>query len=79
MPSQSRIYWSIWMPLRLALIMVMFYLVGEYLEFDLRVFANLPRTLPGLMGILFAPLVHINLLHLLSNLFPILCLGTVVY
>lgn len=67
------------MPLRLALIMVMFYLVGEYLEFDLRVFANLPRTLQGLLGILFAPLVHINLYHLLSNLFPILCLGTVVY
>lgn len=57
----------------------MFFLVGEYLELDMRIFANLPRSLSGLTGILFAPLVHIDTFHLLSNLFPIMCLGTVIY
>ncbi len=79
MGRQSKIYRSIWIPLRLALIMVMFFLVGEYLNLDLRMLANLPRSLEGLPGVLFAPLIHINLYHLLSNLFPILCLGTVIY
>lgn len=79
MAITSSIYRSIWIPLRLVLLMIMFFLVEEYLGLDLRMFANLPRTLEGLLGILFAPLVHINLYHLLSNLFPILCLGTIIY
>ncbi len=73
------IYQSIWIPLRLALIMVLFYLVQTYLHVELRFLANVPRTLEGLVGIVFAPLVHVSLFHLLSNLFPLLCLGTVVY
>ena len=73
------IYQSIWIPLRLALIMVLFFVVPNYLQLEMRFLANVPRTLEGLVGIVFGPLVHINLFHLLSNLFPLLCLGTVVY
>ena len=77
--ADRTIYQSIWIPLRLALLMVLFFLVQTYLEVELRFLANVPRTLEGLLGILFAPLVHVNSFHLLSNLFPLLCLGTVVY
>lgn len=73
------IYTSIWVPLRLVLLMVAFYVVGEYLRIDFRILANFPLTLKGLIGILFAPLVHVSSFHLLSNIFPILCLGTVIY
>ena len=73
------IYQSIWIPLRLALVMVLFFLVQTYLHVELRFLANAPRTLEGLVGIVFAPLVHVSLFHLLSNLFPLMCLGTVVY
>lgn len=77
-PNPS-IYQSIWIPLRLVLLMVLFFVVQTYLQVELRFLANLPRTLEGLLGIIFGPLVHVSSYHLLSNLFPLLCLGTVVY
>lgn len=39
----------------------------------------LPRTYTGLIGILTAPLIHGNLSHLISNTFPVLFLGTILY
>ncbi len=38
-----------------------------------------PRTEIGLLGILCAPLLHGSPLHLVSNTFPILILGTTMY
>lgn len=38
-----------------------------------------PRTLLGAIGILTAPLVHGDLLHLLANLFPLLILCTALF
>ncbi len=77
--SSQGIYRSIWIPLRLVLIMILFFVVNRYLQVDLRILANLPRTLEGLPGILFAPLIHVSSFHLLANIFPILCLGTITY
>jgi membrane associated rhomboid family serine protease len=34
-----------------------------------------PRTLSGLLGILFAPFLHANFAHLMSNTLPLLVLG----
>ena len=39
----------------------------------------LPRTLSGTMGIITAPLIHGDFLHLLSNTFPLLLLGVSVF
>lgn len=48
----------------------------EYLfSVDLSEFGILPRTLNGSIGIFTAPFVHGDILHLLSNTFPILILG----
>jgi membrane associated rhomboid family serine protease len=42
-------------------------------------FGIIPRTLFGLIGIFTAPLVHSGLAHLISNTFPLLVLGTVLF
>ena len=39
----------------------------------------LPRTLSGTMGIITAPLIHGDALHLISNTFPLLLLGVSVF
>lgn len=46
------------------------------LDLDLVGFGVYPRTLRGLSGIVFAPLIHGSLLHLFSNTLPIIILGT---
>ncbi len=38
-----------------------------------------PRSVDGLWGILFAPLIHGNFGHLASNTFPVLFLGIALY
>ncbi|WP_017731695.1 rhomboid family intramembrane serine protease [Nafulsella turpanensis] len=46
---------------------------------DFGFFGILPRTLSGTMGIITAPLIHGDILHLLSNTFPLLLLGVSVF
>jgi membrane associated rhomboid family serine protease len=48
-------------------------------QLDLGFLGILPRTLTGTMGIVTAPLVHGDWLHLISNTFPLLILGISVF
>ena len=41
---------------------------------QLRMLGIVPRTLPGLLGIVFCPLLHVNLAHLLANVLPLFVL-----
>jgi membrane associated rhomboid family serine protease len=54
-----------------------------YIEFITRIplsnFGIVPWSLWGLIGIFTAPLLHGSLHHLLSNTFPLLFLGTVIF
>ncbi|HCW07460.1 MAG TPA: rhombosortase [Cytophagales bacterium] len=50
-----------------------------YLGVDLGYLGIFPRTFHGLLGIFFAPMIHGNLGHLISNTFPLLFLGTLLY
>jgi len=77
--ANRSIYQGIWFPLRLAFLMVLFFLVTHYLNLDLNFLGNRPRSLMGLAGILFAPLLHVSWIHLLSNVSPLLFLGTLAY
>ncbi|MES2523089.1 MAG: rhomboid family intramembrane serine protease [Gemmatimonadota bacterium] len=45
---------------------------------SLAIFGVIPRTVTGLRGILFAPFLHANLAHLISNTVPFLVLGWLV-
>lgn len=52
--------------------------VNALLGGSLFAFGVVPRTVEGLRGILFAPLLHGNLQHLVSNTVPLLILGWLV-
>ena len=49
------------------------------LGLPLSFFGILPRTFQGLIGILTAPLIHGDILHLISNTIPMLFLGAVLF
>lgn len=66
-------------PFRLVFIMWLFFTVEFYTGMDLGFLGIRPRTISGLVGILFAPMIHGNYLHLLSNTFPLLFLGSILY
>ncbi|GHA78954.1 rhomboid family intramembrane serine protease [Pontibacter akesuensis] len=58
------------------LVSLLSYLTGANLGF----LGVLPRSFFGLIGVFFAPLIHGDLLHLLSNTFPLLLLsGFILY
>lgn len=53
--------------------------IFEFLIFDLSQWGIYPRHFDGLWGILFYPLLHSDWSHLLSNSFPMLVLGFLLY
>ena len=66
-------------PFRLVFLMWLAYYVERQSGIDLGVFGIQPRDLFGLLGILFAPLLHGGLIHLVSNTIPLLFLGAVLF
>ncbi len=66
-------------PIRLVFIMWAAYVLDMLLAFDLAVLGIYPRSFVGLSGILFAPMIHGSLVHLISNTFPLLFLGAVLF
>lgn len=57
---------------------IVFYYDNHYL-LNLHIFGTRPRELPGLTGLLATPLLHADLGHIVSNTFPILILGTLLF
>lgn len=55
------------------------FLADTYLHLDLYRFGVAPRTLSGLKGIFFAPLLHGDLNHILNNSLPVLILGSMIF
>jgi membrane associated rhomboid family serine protease len=53
--------------------------VELYYRIDFAFLGIMPRTLWGLVGIFTAPMIHGNLVHLLSNTFPLLFLGSTLF
>jgi membrane associated rhomboid family serine protease len=66
-------------PFRLVFIMWAAYVLGMMVNFDLALLGIYPRTFTGMIGILFAPMIHGSLVHLISNTLPLLFLGTVLF
>ena len=50
-----------------------------YASIDFGLFGIYPRTITGLIGIIAAPLIHTDALHLASNTFPMIFLGSTLY
>ena len=62
--------------LAFAALLWAFELLNLALDLDAGPFGVTPRTLAGLAGVLFAPLVHGGFDHLLANTLPVVILGT---
>lgn len=48
-------------------------------DFDISSLGIYPKRISGLQGIVFAPLIHSGFTHLISNTFPLLILGTILF
>ncbi|MDV3310227.1 MAG: rhomboid family intramembrane serine protease [Cyclobacteriaceae bacterium] len=66
-------------PLRIVFLMWLLFSLEAYYGWPLTAFGIVPRTLPGMVGIVMSPLLHGNIFHLLSNTVPLLFLGSVLY
>ncbi len=77
--QRSKLFFSLFYP---ALFVALLWLILFYEQVSgnsLSEFGIYPRTVHGLIGIVTSPLLHANRDHLLSNTFPLLILGSVMF
>lgn len=79
MATVSKYFNSSVVPFRLVFIMWLVFSIQFYYRVDLGFLGIKPRTVEGIIGIFTAPIVHGDYIHLLSNTFPLLFLGAVLY
>lgn len=53
-------------------------LINKFLGYRLNILGIWPRTLPGLIGIIFCPVLHANFNHLFFNTIPLFVLASLV-
>ncbi|MGF1635473.1 MAG: rhomboid family intramembrane serine protease [Cyclobacteriaceae bacterium] len=70
---------SILVPARFVFFMWLVFILEGHLDFNIKFLGIYPRTVWGLAGILFAPFIHGDLRHLVSNTAPVLFLGATLY
>ena len=66
-------------PMLFLVIIWLVFLADNYWNLDLYLFGVNPRTITGLKGVLFAPLIHGDLNHILNNSLPVLFLGSMIF
>lgn len=66
-------------PIRFVFLMWLSFFLGIYFHWPLTDYGIVPRTFHGLIGILLGPLIHKNILHLVSNTIPLLFLGAILF
>jgi membrane associated rhomboid family serine protease len=77
--KRSSLFSSSVVPLRIVFLMWLLFTLEAYYGWPLSAFGIVPRTWPGLVGIVMSPLLHGNIFHLISNTVPLLFLGSVLY
>jgi membrane associated rhomboid family serine protease len=77
--AQRSVLGSAVIPLRLVFLMWLFFFLEYNFGLPLSAFGIHPRSLIGLIGIIISPMVHGNIVHLISNTFPLLFLGGVLF
>ncbi|MFA0964239.1 rhomboid family intramembrane serine protease [Roseivirga sp. BDSF3-8] len=75
----SDIMASIIVPARLVFIMWLMFFIEVISPLEFGFLGILPRTKEGLIGIVTSPVIHGSYLHIISNTFPILILGSTLY
>lgn len=66
-------------PFRLVFLMWAVFYLEYVLGWPLGEYGIIPRTFQGLIGIFTAPLIHGDVLHLVSNTIPMLFLGSILF
>jgi len=64
---------------RLLFLMWLSFSIEFFFGYDFGFLGIKPRSLEGIPGILFAPIIHGSLSHLISNTLPLLFLGTTLF
>ena len=77
--SEAGFFGSSVVPFRLVFLMWLAFTIQFLYGYDLGFLGIKPRSLEGAIGILTAPIIHGNLTHLISNTFPLLFLGSVLF
>ncbi len=70
---------SIFIPLWFCFLIVLVYFIQLSLDIDLGFLGIFPQSFAGLSGLILAPLIHGNFIHLIANIFPLFFLGTCLY
>jgi membrane associated rhomboid family serine protease len=77
--ASTSIVGSAVIPFRLVFLMWLFFFVGLSFGWPVNALGIFPRSIGGLVGIFFAPIIHGDILHLISNTIPLLFLGTMLF
>jgi membrane associated rhomboid family serine protease len=79
MPRSRNVFDSSTVPFRLVFIMWLAFSIQYFYHIDLGFLGIKPRNLWGLIGVFTAPMIHGTYYHILSNTFPLLFLGTLLF
>jgi len=77
--EKKKLLLSLAFPLLFLFLIWMVWFVEISLNLDFKNFGLFPRKVSGLQGILFSPLIHANLRHLVDNSIPLLSLMGVIF
>ncbi|HEY8400558.1 MAG TPA: rhomboid family intramembrane serine protease [Cytophagaceae bacterium] len=78
MKDRSKVWESLIYPTMFVVILWVVKITEMLMGVDLGYLGILPRTIPGMLGIFTAPLIHGDLYHLYSNTLPLLILGMII-
>lgn len=70
---------SIFYAILFSIIFLISFLVQSFIAPDIINFGLIPRQIPGLKGVLFAPLLHSSFSHFFSNIIPIALLSFLIF
>ncbi len=76
--QKKRILQSLRLPFQFMVVMWSVYLVEAFADLDFGAYGVFPREFFGLRGVVFAPLIHADFKHLISNSAPIFILSFII-
>ena len=79
MKNKKLILKRIFIPLAFPALLWVIHILSILLNLDLSGMGVLPRKPEGLLGIVSSPLIHANFSHLISNTFPLIVLGWIIF
>ena len=79
MKNKKLILKRIFIPLAFPALLWVIHILSILLDLDLSGMGVLPRKPEGLLGIVSSPLIHANFSHLISNTFPLIVLGWIIF